>query len=113
MCKQVSCNLFKTQILRYWKIEIKPSTIQGAGFGLFAYDANYPRNEKVIVFRRGDFIAPYAGEEIGIREIKRRYLGNEHQLGDVICPYVVQLDDPSRFDKFKSSFIFLDLLMVH
>lgn len=44
-------------------VEIRPSSIEGAGLGLFAVED----------FQKGDFIVPYEGEFINEAELNRRY----------------------------------------
>jgi SET domain-containing protein len=52
-------------------LRIKPSTIHNAGKGLFAEDNTQPPN--AIIFRRGDDIIEYIGENIDRQELNRRY----------------------------------------
>lgn len=61
------------------KLAIKPSLIPGAGKGLFAHDprANGP------VFKRGDVITYYKGEDVTNAILQDRY-------GDYTAPYAIQ-----------------------
>ena len=52
-------------------LRIKPSTIANAGKGLYAEDSTQPDN--AIIFRRGDNIIEYIGENINENELNRRY----------------------------------------
>lgn len=53
------------------RVELRPSSIPGAGLGLFASDPG--RAPGAIVFRRGERIAPYLGEPLSDAGVARRY----------------------------------------
>ncbi len=52
-------------------LQIRRSTIEGAGLGLFAHEENAPPN--TIVFEKGDTICQYNGEHLSRDEIIGRY----------------------------------------
>ena len=71
-------------------LEIKVSTIPGAGMGLFARDDRRTHdtpNKKKTVFKRYDWITPYTGDRITEAELNRRY------PGDIVAPYAVEHTD--------------------
>jgi hypothetical protein len=53
------------------KVVVRPSTVTGAGMGLFACDET--KTQSAVIFRKGDFIAEYGGEEISDSELHQRY----------------------------------------
>lgn len=63
-------------------LRIKPSTIPGAGRGLFA--ASKTRGPGEVVFARGDRIIEYGGEHIIVAELNNRYPGT------LTAPYGLQ-----------------------
>jgi hypothetical protein len=79
-------------------VEIRRSNIDGAGLGLFAYNPSYDRGDSHIVFKRGDFIAPYCGEEISEEEMNYRYTGAVDEADSIICPYVVRTCEDTFVD---------------
>lgn len=66
------------------RLEIRDSTVAGAGKGVFAYNphANHGR-----VFYRGDFICEYIGEVLTQNEVDERYGDTQ----DLTAPYVIQV----------------------
>jgi len=82
-CKKITC--FGTPycwVHLYYKfhLKIKPSTIPGAGNGLFAMDTSKPQD--AIIFKKGDEIAPFFGEKLTLEDVKARY-------GKYLAPYVI------------------------
>lgn len=74
-----------------YKLKIAPSTIPGAGKGLFAYDRTKgpddivfkgPRPSRYAINKTGDKICPYHGEAITPEQAQERY-------GDHTAPYAV------------------------
>ncbi|KAI9183756.1 uncharacterized protein BJ171DRAFT_608374 [Polychytrium aggregatum] len=63
-------------------LEIRNSGIAEAGKGLYAFDRN--AEDDAIVFRNGDVIIEYDGEEISKDELEERY-------GRNTAPYGIQL----------------------
>ena len=63
-------------------LKIRPSTIPAAGKGLFAEDPL--RGDREIIFRRGDFIIEYTGENINEEELHERY-------GEHTGPYAIEV----------------------
>lgn len=92
------CNKYTTRIhphcfectINKYKVAIGSSSQgEGAGLGLFAYDRYKGAGE--IVFREGDFIAPYAGEVISDEDSEERYTGASKIDGDLVCcPYSIE-----------------------
>ncbi len=72
-------------------VELKPSSIVEAGLGLFAVE----QPTKTVLFRKGDFIAPYMGELITQKTLDRRY--SPKQDNDIICPYVISVDKSNYY----------------
>jgi hypothetical protein len=70
-------------------LQIRESTIENAGKGLFAYLENAPNNS--IVFRNGDTICQYNGEHISRQELMNRYQGKT-------APYAFQLNQNEMID---------------
>lgn len=62
-------------------VEIRPSTIEGAGLGLFAVED----------FKKDDLIVPYEGEFIDEEELNRRY-------GDDTAKYALQINKDLYID---------------
>lgn len=60
-------------------LRIKPSTLPGAGDGLFAVDPS-TQDPNEVVFKKNVIIAPYGGERVTRDELERRY-------GDNTAPY--------------------------
>ena len=71
-------------------LKVKPSTIEGAGKGLFANNGSANND---IVFRPGDTICKYASEHIDEEELNDRY-------GDYTGPYAIQIRNNYLEDKF-------------
>ena len=65
---------------KYLNLKIKPSGIPGAGLGVFAHCEAMP--EGYPVFRRGYYIHPYYGENVGDDELYHRY-------GEHTAPYAL------------------------
>lgn len=94
-CTRRACigvDLCWMHLLRYNHLRIAPSTIQGAGKGLFAMDPDAADN--AVVFRPGDRIITYVGDFIGVRELTRRY-GDEDD--DYTAPYAIQYTKNREF----------------
>ena len=66
-------------------LKIKPSLIEHAGKGLFAFDRESP-NSNDIVFRPQDKISDYLGDRINSEELIRRY-------GNDTAPYGLQVNN--------------------
>lgn len=79
-----SMHLLHTRHLR-----IRPSTVSGAGLGLFAYHSTLGAGE--VVFKKNQRIVEYDGERLGYRELQQRY-------GDFTAPYAIKLPDGSYED---------------
>lgn len=71
-------------------LKIKPSTIPGAGKGLFAWSP-VDSNRNAVLFSRGNLICRYQGEKISRAELVDRY-------GDKSPPYVVGISANSYED---------------
>jgi hypothetical protein len=76
-------------------LQIKPSTIAGAGKGLFARNPDLPDN--AIVFKTGDKIMEYSGEEIPLAEVQQRY-HSEHTGRNYTAPYAFRVDSMRAID---------------
>lgn len=61
---------------------VKKSLIPNAGKGLFAWSPQGNAND--VVFKKGDFICIYGGEQITVAELERRY------PGDITGPYALR-----------------------
>ena len=70
-------------------LKIKPSTIPGAGKGLFAFDKSEPQN--AVIFKKKQLISKYVGQEINLQQLKQRY-------GRQTAPYAVKLKKDVYFD---------------
>jgi hypothetical protein len=62
-------------------LKIAKSLIQDAGLGLFAYNG---KDDREVVFKKGEVICPYYGEIIDERELIRRY-------ADKTAPYAIEI----------------------
>jgi len=71
-------------------LKIKPSEIEYAGKGLYAYNKTLQPN--AIVFNKGDFICRYYGEILTKRQLDERY------PGDITAPYVATINDNKFID---------------
>lgn len=70
-------------------LKIKASTIPNAGKGLFALNKQLPEN--AIVFRKGNLIIDYNGDNINSNQLHNRY-------GDDTAPYAVQVNNNQFID---------------
>ena len=87
-CKRICCMgtpLCFSHLLYFCHLKIQPSLIPDAGKGLFAIDPL--TNERIRLFKKGDFIIEYGGEIIDIDELLDRY-GNQHT-----APYGVLINE--------------------
>ena len=75
-------------------LTIKPSHIPNAGKGLFAYDRTQPND--AVIFRTGDDITPYLGQEINTATLKDRY-------GEFTAPYGMELNGRQRGRRYLDS----------
>lgn len=73
----------------YLNLKILESKLPNAGKGLFAYDPTKHENE--VVFRSGDVIADYDGEELTRQALDERY-------GQYTAPYAVSYVNNRFFD---------------
>ena len=69
-------------LLKVKHLRIRPSTIPGAGKGLFCIDPSRPPGE--VIYRAHEKILQYGGEVITHHQLEERY------PGDVTAPYTVQ-----------------------
>lgn len=69
------------------RVTIKSSTVRRAGLGLFACDPGRPK--RAVVFRAGDFIAPYLGEQISDAKLAHRYFDavSDRSIEYIRTPY--------------------------
>jgi len=79
----ISHNYCTEHLRTYYNLEIKKSTIQSAGLGLFACKARGTDSE--IVFKKGDVVAYYFGEVTTQQELERKY-------GASTAPYSMATD---------------------
>ena len=77
-------------------LKIKPSTINGAGKGLFAFNHKLDAND--ILFRKGDIICRYEGQFINEAELVRRYR-------DKTAPYALILKKNECMDSAHQRYI--------
>ena len=87
-CRRMTCMGTKfcySHLLYYKNLCIMKSTIPKAGKGLFCIVAN--TDERLLVFRKNQFIIDYDGEIIKFDELLERY-GNTHT-----APYGVVIDE--------------------
>lgn len=82
-----------SHLAQRYNVRIQPSTIAGAGKGLFASNSALPDN--AIVFRRGDVILEYKGELIEVRELERRYDEDDEEH---VAPYGYQTESNRVID---------------
>ena len=71
-------------------LQIRPSTITGAGLGLFAVRRR-PSDDQV-VFPKGHIVCPYEGNRLSKAELDFRYGGD-----NVTAPYAIQIGDSRRY----------------
>lgn len=77
---------------KYYLVQIAPSTLKGAGLGLFAF--NPEGKEGDVVFRKGDYIAPYLGERITPSELNKRYSSKRPPSDDnYVVPYAYTMEN--------------------
>jgi len=69
----------------YYYVQVRKSTIPGAGFGLFCNEAGVKEGD--VVFKEGNFIAPYFGEILTKKQFDKRYEGS------VSCVYTMMEDE--------------------
>jgi hypothetical protein len=70
-----------------YKVKIGPSTLPGAGKGLFVYDKT--KGDRAVVFRNNEDICPYFGDVITRDELEARYQ-------DKTAPYGFLLNNAGR-----------------
>ncbi len=62
----------RTHCKTFKHVEVKTSLIPNAGLGLFAFDKEKDRNDEP-VFRKGETVLSYDGQEISIDQLRARY----------------------------------------
>ncbi len=75
-CRRTACIGFEMcwqHLMTQCHLKIQTSTLPGAGKGLFAWD---PRRDGEIIFRKGDRIVQYGGEDLTHHQIDARYGGD-------------------------------------
>lgn len=77
-------------------LQVKDSTIPGAGKGLFAAKLPGKNKQKRVVFRANQIIAPYTGEKLTKKQLDQRY------PGDTLGQYVLQLSKDRYIDARKT-----------
>ena len=75
-----------SHIVSSYRVKIMDSHIAHAGKGLYAWDRSKEKDE--VVFRKGDFICPYAGELIDRDVLVARY----GEFKKYTAPYAIKLD---------------------
>lgn len=108
-CKHKTCfdRLCHQHLRKNMYVKIAPSTIEGAGFGLFAVwhkTLPHPKkqylNREIPIFIKGDEISYMGGEWVSATEIQTRYPGN-----DTLAPYTIQLANVADSSKIDSACI--------
>ena len=82
-------DLCYSHLLSLKHLRIKPSTITGAGNGLFALDSRQPPN--AVLFHKGDRIGEYIGERLDLAELAERY-------GNYTAPYTMKITNNEFLD---------------
>jgi hypothetical protein len=85
-------------LVTFQHVQVRPSTIAGAGKGLFARNPDLA--EDAIAFRTGDLIMQYNGEHISMEEVQQRY-HSEHTGRNYTAPYGFRVDAMRAIDGAK------------
>jgi hypothetical protein len=91
-CKRRVCigsPYFYVHLMQIKHLRIKPSTLEGAGKGLFAM--NRKAANDAVLFKKGDTIINYDGEVIDDEELEERY-------GNNTAPYALETKEDSNVD---------------
>jgi SET domain len=86
-CKSRVCiglTMCWAHLLKHHHLRVLPSTIPGAGKGLFARQNNRTTNTNSILFKVGDIVCPYNGAPTTDQELQARY-------GNFTAPYGLQV----------------------
>jgi hypothetical protein len=85
----IGVGLCWNHLLSIKHLRIKESSVENSGLGLFAMNSAMPEN--AIVFKKGEMIIEYGGEDIDIEELNNRYQ-------DRTAPYGVQKKKDSTYN---------------
>lgn len=92
----------RKHLLEILHLDVKTSTIKGAGNGLFAYsNTKFNENDNQIVFKENQFIYSFHGELLSMSELKHRYQANldtSSSKDQWFTPYAACLDATNVVD---------------
>jgi len=81
-----------SHIVNKYRVKVMDSLKKEAGKGIFAWDMS--KGDDAIVFRKQEFVCPYAGELINRNDLIARY----GEYGKYTAPYAIKMDARNLYE---------------
>ena len=87
----------KAHLASEMRLKLKPSTIQSAGLGVYAFQpSSHGGRRSKAVFQRNEKICEYFGEKLSLQEVERRYGSRFADGTEFTAPYVLEVEVNGR-----------------